>query len=63
MKGAKETILRNKPFIAFEIETQCVPNFNDTFQHYKDFIEEIGYQFLGDPIGLGNYFIIPKDSV
>jgi FkbM family methyltransferase len=46
LRGARETILRNKMPIVFEYEEQFQPEFKTTFQDYVDFVLSIDYRFV-----------------
>lgn len=59
MKGAKETILKNKMPIFFEFEQQFQTQFDTCFQDYVDFVNDINYKFV-ETVSSINYLILPK---
>jgi len=59
LKGARNTITKNEPFIAFECEIQNSQNFNEPLTAHFDFTKEVGYEVTEERIGLGNYFAVP----
>jgi FkbM family methyltransferase len=61
MRGAVETIARNKMPIVFEYEYQFEAELHLNFQEYVDFVAQIGYQFASVINGY-NYLILPKPS-
>jgi FkbM family methyltransferase len=61
MKGAVETIKRNKMPIVFEFEYLFQDELNISFQEYVDFVLSIGYRFERVIDGQ-NYLILPKKS-
>lgn len=58
MRGAKRTILRDKPILVFEFEAQFQKEFGTRFKDYTAFIEEIGYKVRETINGI-NYVIGP----
>ena len=60
MRGAKQTILKNKMPIIFEFEQQFQADFGTCFQDYVEFVNEIGYRFERVVMDI-NYLIVPKD--
>jgi hypothetical protein len=61
MKGAVETIKRNRMPIIFEFEHLFQDELGINFQEYIDFVLSIGYRFERVIDGQ-NYLIIPKKS-
>ena len=61
MKGAKETILRCKPTILYEHETQLDEMFNVTADDYAEFLAEINYEVV-KVVGPPNVYIEGKRS-
>lgn len=59
MRGAKKTILRDKPTIVFEYEKQFQKEFKTSFKDYMDFIKEIDYKVI-ETINKINFVIGPK---
>lgn len=59
MRGAVNTIAKNKMPIVFEYEEQFQEEFNTSFQDYVDFVNSIGYKFL-KTIQEINFLIVPK---
>lgn len=59
MRGARATILRDKPVLIFEFEAQFQKEFNTSFQDYQDFIREIGYEIV-ETVNDINFVIAPK---
>jgi FkbM family methyltransferase len=59
MKGAVQTIMKNRMPIIFEYEYRFEDRFNMRFQEYVDFVRDIDYKFE-KVINGQNYLIIPK---
>lgn len=59
MRGAINTIRKNKMPIVFEYEYQLEERYSLSFQAYVDFISEIGYEFK-KVLGGHNFLITPK---
>ena len=59
LRGARETIRRCRPAIAFEVEVYNVPQFGQCRADALKLVEELGYEVVEEP-GLANYFILPK---
>jgi len=60
LKGAVQTIKRNKMPIIFEYESAYQDDFKFNFQEYVDFVLSIGYRF--DKVICGhNYLVLPKN--
>jgi len=59
MKGARETIMRDRPVIIFEYEEQFQAQFGTNHQQYLDFIASVGYRVLSQLRGL-DYVIVPQ---
>lgn len=59
MRGAKKTILRDKPIVVFEYEKQFQKEFKTKFKDYEDFISEIDYKVI-ETINKINFVIGPK---
>jgi hypothetical protein len=59
MRGAVNTIAKNKMPIIFEYEEQFQKDFNTSFQDYVDFVNSIGYKFLNTVQDI-NYLIVPR---
>lgn len=59
MRGARETILRDRPVLIFEFESQFQKEFGTSFEDYFGFIREIGYEVI-DTINGINYVVAPK---
>ena len=60
MRGAKNTILKNKMPILFEYTQHMQKEFNTSLQDYIEFTESINYKFSEIISGI-NYLIIPKN--
>ena len=60
MKGAINTIRKNKMPILFEFEYQLQDEFKLDFQEYVDFVLEIGYKFERIIYGY-NFLVVPKN--
>jgi FkbM family methyltransferase len=60
MKGAVNTIQKNRMPILFEYEYIFEDELNLSFQQYIDFVSEIGYKFK-KVINGHNYLILPQD--
>ncbi len=61
MRGAVETIKKNKMPIIFEFEWLFQDDLNLSFQEYVDFVLSIGYRF-DRLINAQNYLIVPSKS-
>jgi hypothetical protein len=59
MKGAVETIARNRTPILFEYEYQFEEDYNFYFQDYVDFVRSIDYKFK-NVISGHNFLIVPN---
>ena len=59
LKGAKQTIFKNKMAILFEFEQEFQEQFGTSFQDYVDFAAEINYKFV-EIIAEKNFLIVPK---
>ncbi len=59
LKGAVQTIKKNKMPIIFEYETVYQDEFNFNFQNYIDFVVSIGYKF-DKVICEHNYLVLPN---
>jgi FkbM family methyltransferase len=59
LRGAVETIEKNRMPIIFEFEQQFQAEFNTTFQDYLDFIQSISYE-VEEVVNKINYLIVPK---
>jgi FkbM family methyltransferase len=59
LRGAVETIKRNRMPIIFEFEQQFQKEFNTTFQDYINFIQSITYE-VKEVVNKINYLIVPK---
>lgn len=59
MRGAKETIMKNKVPVLFEFEQEFQAQFSTTFQDYVDFVNEINYKFVETILDI-NFLIVPK---
>jgi FkbM family methyltransferase len=61
MRGAVETIAKNRMPILFEYEYQFEAELKLSFQEYVDFVAQIGYRFESVINGY-NYLILPRES-
>jgi FkbM family methyltransferase len=61
MRGARDTIKRDKPIIIFEFEKQFQKEFGTSFKDYTDFIDEIGYEVI-ETINKINFVIGPRKA-
>ena len=59
LRGAQNTILKNKMPVIFEFSQHVQADFNTSFQDYVSFTESINYQFA-EIVMEYNYLIIPK---
>jgi FkbM family methyltransferase len=59
LKGAENTIKKNKMPIIFEFEQQFQQDFNTTFQDYVEFVDHISYKFA-EIVNDINYVILPR---
>ena len=62
LRGAVETIKRNRMPIIFEFEQQFQAEFGTSFQDYVDFVDSISYRFeklVLEPESI-NYLIVPR---
>lgn len=59
MKGAVNTIQRNRMPVIFEFEEQFQREFNTSFDEYIKFTDDIGYKVTKKVLGI-NYLILPK---
>lgn len=59
LRGAVETIMRDKPTVLFEFEQGLQASFKTSFQDYVDFVNSVNYRFTETIMGI-NYVIQPK---
>lgn len=58
--GARKTIEKYKPIIAFEYEASCDAVFNTSYEKYETFVQEIGYEIKQSIQGSHDVLIGPK---
>ena len=59
LRGAKQTILKNKMPVIFEYTQHMQDAYNTTFNDYVEFAESVNYKFQEIVLGI-NYLIVPK---
>ncbi|MGQ0739156.1 MAG: FkbM family methyltransferase [Bacteroidota bacterium] len=59
LKGARETILRNKMPVIFEYTQHMQDVYQTTFNDYVEFVESVNYKFQEIILGV-NYLILPR---
>lgn len=59
LKGARETILKNKMAVIFEFSQHMQDDYQTTFNDYVKFVDSINYKFQQIILGV-NYLIVPE---